>query len=328
MPLSTYIDAITAALGEEMRRDPSVFIIGEDVGVMGGVLKATKGLHDEFGSDRVIDSPLAEGIIVSSSIGAALAGMRPVPEIQFADFITPAMDAITQQAAKLRYRSAGTQTCPLTLRVCYGGGVGGGLYHSQTNTTWFAHEPGLVVLAPGTVYDAKGMLKAAIRDDNPVIYFEHKKLYRSIKEEIPDEEYVADLYKAAVRRPGTHLTAISYGYTLQLTLQAAEKLKQEKDVDIEVVDLRVLNPLDKDTILESVARTNRCVIVHGDHRTLGIGAEISAILAEEAFDCLDAPIVRVTAPDVPAIPFSAPLEKFYMPSVDKIASAIEKTLEY
>jgi 2-oxoisovalerate dehydrogenase E1 component beta subunit len=292
MPLSTYIDAITAALGEEMRRDPSVFIIGEDVGVMGGVFKATKGLHDEFGPDRVIDSPLAEGIIVSSSIGAALAGMRPVPEIQFADFITPAMDAITQQAAKLRYRSAGTQTCPLTLRVCYGGGVGGGLYHSQTNTTWFAHEPGLVVLAPGTVYDAKGMLKAAIRDDNPVIYFEHKKLYRSIKEEIPDEEYVADLYKAAVRRPGTHLTAISYGYTLQLTLQAAEKLKQEKDVDVEVVDLRVLNPLDKETILESVARTNRCVIVHEDHRTLGIGAEISAILAEEAFDCLDAPPSR------------------------------------
>jgi 2-oxoisovalerate dehydrogenase E1 component beta subunit len=326
--LSTYIDAITSALGEEMRRDPSVFIIGEDVGVMGGVFKATKGLHDEFGPDRVIDSPLAEGIIVSSSIGAALAGMRPVPEIQFADFITPAMDAITQQAAKLRYRSAGTQTCPLTLRVCYGGGVGGGLYHSQTNTTWFAHEPGLVVLAPGTVYDAKGMLKAAIRDDNPVIYFEHKKLYRSIKEEIPDEEYVADPYKAAVRRPGKHLTAISYGYTLQLTLQAAEKLKQEKDVDVEVVDLRVLNPLDKDTFLESVARTNRCVIVHEDHRTLGIGAEISAILAEEAFDCLDAPIVRVTAPDVPAIPFSAPLEKFYMPSVEKIASAIEKTLEY
>jgi len=328
MPLSTYIDAITTALGEEMRRDPSVFIIGEDVGVMGGVFKATKGLYEEFGPERVVDSPLAEGIIVSSSIGAALAGMRPVPEIQFADFITPAMDALTQQAAKLRYRSAGTQTCPLTLRVCYGGGVGGGLYHSQTNTTWFAHEPGLVVVAPGTVYDAKGMLKAAIRDDNPVLYFEHKKLYRSIKEEIPDEEYLADLYKAAVRRPGTHLTAISYGYTLQLTLQAAEKLKQEKDVDIEVVDLRVLNPLDKDTILESVARTNRCVIVHEDHRTLGIGAEISAILAEEAFDCLDAPIVRVTAPDVPAIPFSHPLEQFYMPSVDKIATAIGKTLEY
>lgn len=328
MALTTYIDAITQALREEMQRDPNVFIIGEDVGVMGGVFKATKGLYEEFGSDRVIDSPLAEGIIVSSAIGAALAGMRPCPEIQFSDFITPAMDAITQQAAKLRYRSAGTQTCPLTLRVCYGGGVGGGLYHSQTNTTWFAHEPGLVVLAPGTVYDAKGMLKAAIRDDNPVVYFEHKKLYRSIKEDLPEEEFVTDLYKAAVRREGKDITAVSYGYMLQLTLQAAEKMKEEHNIDVEVVDLRVLNPLDKDTVLASVAKTNRAVIVHEDHRTLGIGAEISAILAEEAFDCLDAPIVRVTAPDVPAIPFSAPLEKFYMPSVEKIVTALERTVEY
>ena len=328
MALSTYIDAINHALAEEMRRDERVYIIGEDVGVMGGVFKATKGLFEEFGPDRVIDSPLAEGIIVSSAIGAALAGMKPCPEIQFSDFITPAMDAITQQAAKLRYRSAGTQTCPLTLRVCYGGGVGGGLYHSQTNTTWFAHEPGLVVVAPGTVYDAKGMLKAAIRDDNPVIYFEHKKLYRSIKEDIPDEEFVADLYKAAVRREGKDITAVSYGYTLQLTMQAAEKMKEDHGVDVEVVDLRVLNPLDKDTVLASVAKTNRAVIVHEDHRTLGIGAELSAIIAEEAFDCLDAPIVRVTAPDVPAIPFSAPLEKFYMPSVEKIVTALERNIEY
>jgi 2-oxoisovalerate dehydrogenase E1 component beta subunit len=311
-----------------MVRDPKVFILGEDVGVMGGVFKATKGLYEEFGADRVIDSPLAEGVIVSASIGAAMAGMRPCPEIQFSDFITPAMDAIVEQAAKLRYRSAGTQTCPITLRVCYGGGVGGGLYHSQTNTTWFAHEPGLVVLAPGTVYDAKGMLKAAIRDDNPVIFFEHKKLYRSIKEDIPEDDYVADIYKAAVRREGKDITAVSYGYTLQLTLQAAERMKEAHDVDVEVIDLRVLNPLDKDTVLASVAKTNRVVVVHEDHRTLGIGAEISAILAEEAFDCLDAPIVRVTAPDVPAIPFSAPLEKFYMPSVEKIVTALERTIEY
>lgn len=328
MALSTYIDAINSALAEEMRRDEKVYIIGEDVGVMGGVFKATKGLYEEFGPDRVIDSPLAEGIIVSSSIGAALGGMRPVPEIQFADFITPAMDALTQQAAKLRYRSGGTQTCPLTLRVCYGGGVGGGLYHSQTNTTWFAHEPGLVVVAPATPYDAKGMLKSAIRDDNPVVYFEHKKLYRSVKEEIPEDDYTVPLYKAAVRREGSDVTAISYGYTLQLTLQAAERMKQEHGLEVEVVDLRILSPLDKDTILSSVAKTNRVVIVHEDHRTLGIGAEISAILAEEAFDCLDAPIVRVTAPDVPAIPFSAPLEKFYMPSVEKIVTALERTIQY
>jgi 2-oxoisovalerate dehydrogenase E1 component beta subunit len=328
MALSTYINAITEALAEEMRADPRVFIIGEDVGVEGGVFKATKGLYEEFGAERVIDSPLAEGIIVSSAIGAALAGLKPVPEIQFSDFITPAMDALTQQAAKLRYRSGGTQTCPITLRVCYGGGVGGGLYHSQTNTTWFAHEPGLVVVAPGTVYDAKGMLKAAIRQDDPVIYFEHKKLYRSIKEEIPDEDYVVDLLKCAVRREGNDATVVSYGYTLQLALQAAEKLAAEGGGNVEVIDLRVLNPLDKDTILNSVARTGRLCIVQEDHRTLGIGSEIAAFTAEEAFDCLDAPILRVAAPDVPAIPFSPPLEKFYMPSVDKITETLHRLLEY
>src|SRR4051794_5611295 len=216
MALSTYIDAITSALAEEMRRDERVFILGEDVGVMGGVFKATKGLQEEFGAERVMDTPLAEGVIISAAIGSALQGMRPVPEIQFVDFITPAMDAITQQAAKLRYRSAGTQTCPLTLRICYGGGVQGGLYHSQTDTTWFAHEPGLRVIAPSTVYDAKGMLKAAIRDDNPVLFFEHKKLYRSIKEDLPTEEYLCDLDKCAIRREGTDMTVVSYGYTMQL----------------------------------------------------------------------------------------------------------------
>lgn len=327
MALSTYIDAINSALAEEMRRDERVYIIGEDVAAMGGAFKATKGLLQEFGPERVIDSPLAEGIIVSSAIGAAMVGMRPVPEIQFSDFITPAMDAITQQAAKLRYRSAGTQTCPLTLRVCYGGGVGGGLYHSQTNTTWFIHEPGLVVVAPSTPYDAKGLLKASIRDDNPVVYFEHKKLYRSMKEELPEGDYIVPLGKAAVRREGKDITAVSYGYTLQLTLQAAEKM-HEKGVSVEVIDLRTLSPLDKDSFLESVAKTSRLVVVQEDHRTLGIGSEISAIVAEEAFDCLDAPIVRVTAPDVPAIPFSAPLEKFYMPSVEKIVTALERTVGY
>jgi 2-oxoisovalerate dehydrogenase E1 component beta subunit len=329
MALLTYIGAITQALEEEMRRDERVFILGEDVGVEGGVFKATKGLYQQFGPERVLDTPLAEGIIVSAAIGAALAGMRPVPEIQFVDFITPAMDAITQQAAKLRYRSGGTQTCPFTLRVCYGGGVGGGLYHSQTNTTWFAHEPGLVVVAPGTVSDAKGMLKAAIRQDDPVIYFEHKKLYRSIKEELPDDtDFVTDLFKAAVRREGKNMTLVSYGWTLQLSLQAAERMNAETGAQVEVVDLRVLNPLDKDTILESLAKTGRLMIVHEDHKTLGIGAEIAAIAAEEAFDCLDAPIIRLTAPDVPAIPFSPPLEKFYLPSVEKIVEAANRLLNY
>ena len=328
MPVMTYIDAINTALREEMERDPRVFIIGEDVGKMGGAFKATKGLLDKFGSERVIDSPLAEGIIISSSIGAALAGMRPVPEIQFVDFITPAMDAITQQAAKLRYRSAGTQTCPMTIRVCYGGGVGGGLYHSQSNTTWFIHTPGLVVVAPSTPYDAKGMLKAAIRDDNPIMFFEHKKLYRSIKEDVPDADYTVPLLKAAIRREGQDLTAISYGYTTQLTLQAAEQIRQKHGVEVEVVDLRTLAPLDSDTFLESVAKTSRTVIIHEDNRTLGIGAEVSAIIAEQAFDCLDAPILRVTAPDVPLLPAAGELERYCVPSVEKILAAFEQTLEH
>ena len=328
MAVMTYIDAINSALREELARDENVYLIGEDVGKMGGVFKATKGLQEEFGADRVIDSPLAEGVIISSSIGAAMSGMRPVAEIQFADFITPAMDALTQQAAKLRYRSAGTQTCPLTVRVCYGGGVGGGLYHSQTNTTWFIHTPGLVVVAPSTPYDAKGMLKAAIRDDNPVMFFEHKKLYRSVKEDMPVEDYTVPLLKAAIKRRGTDMTAVSYGYTLHLTLQAAERMKQEHGVEVEVIDLRTLAPLDKDTFLNSVAKTNRAVIIHEDNRTLGVGAEISAIIAEQAFDCLDAPIVRVTAPDIPAIPAAAALEDFYMPSVEKITAAFRRVMSY
>lgn len=326
MAVMTYIDAINAALHEEMERDPNVFVIGEDVAKMGGAFKATKGLLEKFGNERVIDSPLAEGAIVSSSIGAAMAGMRPVPEIQFVDFITPGIDAITQQAAKLRYRSAGTQTCPITVRVCYGGGVGGGLYHSQSNTSWFIHCPGLVVVAPSTPYDAKGLLKSAIRNDDPIMFFEHKKLYRSIKEEVPHEDYTVPLLKAAVRRTGTDLTAISYGYTLQLTLQAAEQIKQKYGAEIEVIDLRTLSPLDTDTFLESVAKTNRAVVVHEDNRTLGIGAEVAAVIAEQAFDCLDAPIVRVTAPDVPLLPAAAELEQFCTVSVEKIIAAMERTL--
>lgn len=328
MPLMTYIDAINTALREEMARDERVFIIGEDVGVMGGAFKATKGLQEEFGKERVIDSPLAEGVIVSSSIGAAMAGMRPVAEIQFADFITPAMDPIAEQAAKLRYRSAGTQTCPLTIRVCYGGGVGGGLYHSQTNTSWFIHTPGLVVVAPSSPYDAKGLLKAAIRNDDPVLFFEHKKLYRSIKEEVPADDYTVPLLKAAIKRKGSDVTAISHGYTLQLTLQAAEEIRKKHGAEVEVIDLRTLAPLDKDTFLESVSRTSRVVVIHEANRTLGIGAEVSAIIAEEAFDCLDAPIARVTGPDIPAIPAAPPLEEFYMPNVEKIVATLERTLEY
>jgi 2-oxoisovalerate dehydrogenase E1 component beta subunit len=327
MPVSTYIDAISAALAEEMRRDERVYIIGEDVGVMGGVFRATKGLYDEFGPERVIDSPLAEGIIMNSSLAAALGGMRPVPEIQFTDFITPAMNALSQVATQLRY-SAATQTCPITVRVCYGGGVGGGLCRSQSNTPWFAHEPGLTVVAPSTPYDAKGLLKTSIRNDNPVIFFEHKKLYHTIKEVLPEEDYVVPLMKAAVRRAGKHITAISYGFPLQLTLQAAERMQQEHQIEVEVLDLRTLSPLDKDAILGSVAKTNRVVIVQDDHRTLGVAAEVSAMIVEEAFDCLHAPIVRITAPDVPAIPFLSPLKNLSLPSVEKIMTALQRNAEY
>jgi 2-oxoisovalerate dehydrogenase E1 component beta subunit len=216
----------------------------------------------------------------------------------------------------------------LTVRVCYGGGVGGGLYHSQSNTTWFVHTPGLIVVAPSTPSDAKGMLKAAIRDDNPVMFFEHKKLYRSIKEEVPNTDYTVPLLKAAIRREGRDLTAISYGYTLQLTLQAAEQMKQKYGVDVEVVDLRTLAPLDSDTFLESVAKTSRAVVIHEDNRTLGIGAEVSAIIAEQAFDCLDAPILRVAAPDVPLLPAAVELERYCVLSVEKIVAAFEKTMAH
>ncbi len=327
----SYLEAIRTGLKEEMRRDERVYLIGEDIGVDGGAFKVTQGMIEEFGPQRVIDSPLAEGVIVSSCIGAAMMGMRPVAEIQFVDFITPAMDAITQQAAKLRYRSAGTQTCPLTVRVCYGGGTGGGLYHSQTNTTWFAHEPGLIVVAPATVADAKGMIKASIRQDDPVLFFEHKRLYRlpGFREELPEgDDFVADLFHAAVRREGKDATLVTYGYMLQVALQAAEKVEQETGATIEVIDLRVLNPLDRDTILDSVAKTSRLCILQEDHRTLGIGSEISAIVAEDAFDCLDAPILRVAAPDVPAIPAAEPMESFYMPNLEKTVAALHRLLQY
>ena len=265
----TFIDAINEALHQEMERDSRVCILGEDLGMGGGVFKATAGLYQKFGEERVLDSPLAEGIIIAAAIGASLVGYRPVPEIQFADFIGDAVDPILQQAAKLRYRSSGGYSCPITIRVCWGGGTGGGLYHSQENTTWFAHEPGIRVLAPSTAYDAKGMLIAAIRDENPVLFFEHKKLYRTAKSEVPEEPYTVSLDEAAVRRPGRDMTILTYGYMASVAMEAAEEMAK-RGVDAEVVDLRTLAPLDKKTIVESVRKTNRCLIVHEDTKTLGM----------------------------------------------------------
>lgn len=323
----SFIDAINEALHQEMERDDRVCILGEDLGMGGGVFKATAGLYQKFGEERVLDSPLAEGIIIGAAIGASLVGFRPVPEIQFADFIGDAVDPILQQAAKLRYRSAGGFSCPITIRVCWGGGTGGGLYHSQENTVWFAHEPGIRVIAPSTPYDAKGMLIAAIRDENPVIFFEHKKLYRTAKGEVPEDLYTVPLDKASVRRPGRDMTVLTYGYMTSLVMQAAEEMSK-RGVEAEVVDLRSLAPLDHQTIVESARRTSRCLVVHEDTKTLGIGAELVAILNEEAFDDLDAPVMRVTGPDIPPVPFSPPLEKFFMVNQEKILAGMEKLAAY
>jgi 2-oxoisovalerate dehydrogenase E1 component beta subunit len=322
-----FIEAINEALHQEMERDDRVFVLGEDIGLSGGVFKATVGLHEKFGEDRVLDTPLAEGIIIGASIGASMVGLRPVPEIQFTDFITPAMDQLVQQASKIHYRSAGGFSCPITVRICCGGGVGGGLYHSQENAAWFVHEPGLKVVMPSTPYDAKGILLAAIRDPNPVLYFEHKKLYRTVKGEVPEEDYTVPIGPAAIRREGKDMTVLTYGFMAQVALEAAEVMSK-RGVEAEVVDVRTLNPLDKETILNSVKKTSKCLIVHEDKRTMGIGAELAAIVSEEAFDYLDGPVVRITAPDIPAIPFSPPLEKFFLVNPEKVIAAMERLAAY
>jgi 2-oxoisovalerate dehydrogenase E1 component beta subunit len=327
MKRTTYIEAITQALDEEMARDESVFLIGEDIGIYGGVFKATKGLLDKYGPMRVIDSPISEVLIAGGSVGAALVGMRPVPEIQFADFITPSMDQLIQQAAKIRYRTGGEWWAPVTMRVCCGGDVGGGIYHSQINEAWFVNTPGLVVLFPATAYDAKGLLKSAIRSDDPVIYFEHKRLYRSVKEELPEEEFTVPIGKAAVRRNGGDATIISYAYMMHHSLKAAETLSEE-GIDVEVIDLRTLLPYDKETILESVKKTSRVVIVQESPKTGGVAAEISAFITETIFEYLDAPVTRVCGLDVPPIPFAPPMEHYYLPNPDKIADAVRETMAY
>src|SRR5271170_7487186 len=323
----TMLQAINEALSQEMERDDRVFILGEDIGLSGGVFKVTDGLLDKFGEERVLDTPLAEGIIIAAAIGSSMMGLRPVPEIQFADFITPAMEQIIQQVSKLRYRSAGGYSCPITVRVCCGAGGASGLYHSQENASWFVHEPGLKVVMPSTAYDAKGLLLAAIRDPDPVLYFEHKKLYRSIKGDVPDDDYIVPLGKAAIRREGRDMTILTYGSMMHLSMEAAEQMAKN-GVEAEVIDLRTLNPLDKDTILTSVRKTSKCLIVHEDKRTMGIGAELAAMVGEEAFDDLDGPIMRITGPDIPAMPFSPPLEKAWQVNTEKIVAGMEKLAAY
>ena len=327
MAIMTLIESIRETLRLEMRRDPSIVVLGEDVGKKGGVFLATDGLFDEFGGDRVLDTPLTESMIIGASIGAAVNGLRPVPEIQFADFIMPAFNQIVSEAARMRYRSNNAFTCPITIRAPYGGGVHGALYHSQSVEAFFAHVPGLKVVIPSTPYDARGLLRSSIRDDDPVLFFEHKKMYRSVRGEVPDTDYVVPLGSAKVVRQGSQVTLIAYGLMVQYALEAAELLEAD-GVSAEVVDVRTLRPLDGATLLDSVRKTGKAVVIYEDNRFGGYGAEIAALIAEEAFEYLDGPIVRVTGPDVPGVPYNHALEEWFMPSPDRIVTAVKRLAAY
>jgi 2-oxoisovalerate dehydrogenase E1 component beta subunit len=322
------VNTIHDTLWEEMKEDDRVLVMGEDVGARGGVFRATAGFLDEFGEQRVIDTPLAESSIVGLGIGMALHGLLPVAEIQFADFIHPAFDQLVSEAARLRYRSNGDFGCPLVVRAPWGGGVHGALYHSQSIEGFYGHVPGLKVIVPSTPYDAKGLLRAAIRDPDPVLYLEHKKTYRLIKGEVPDEPYEVPIGKADVKREGDDVTCIAYGLMLHYCMDAAAKLEEEDGVSVEVVDVRTIAPLDKETILGSVRKTGKAMVVYEDNRTYGAGAEIAATIAEEAMFDLDGPIVRVGGPDIPAMPFSGPLEHFYMPDGDEIHRAMKELADF
>jgi len=320
----TYLEAISQALDEEMAKDPRVFLMGEDIATYGGAFKITEGFLEKYGEWRVLDTPLAESGFVGAAIGAAMMGLRPVVEMQFADFISCAFDQITEVAAKNHYRW--NAPVPLVIRAPFGGGVHGGPFHSECPEGWFFHSPGLKLVAPSTPYDAKGLLKAAIRDPNPVIYFEHKFLYRRLKAVLPEEDYIVPIGKAAVRRTGGDISVITYGAMVHLALEAATALEKE-GIDLEVLDLRTLIPLDKEAVFESIRKTSKAIVLHEDTKTGGIGAEIAALLAEECFDSLDGPILRVTAPDTP-VPFSTPLEEFFLPKVSDLMGAARKLAAY
>ena len=320
-------EALREAMAEEMERDDRVWVLGEDVGKKGGVFLATEGLHARFGEDRVLDTPLAESCIVGVAIGAALNGLIPVAEIQFADFIHPAFDQLVSEAARMRYRSNGAWSCPIVVRAPFGGGVHGGLYHSQSVEAFYAHVPGLKVVIPSSPADAKGLLKAAIRDPDPVMFFEHKKAYRLIKGDVPDGDVVVPIGPAAVRREGATLTCAAWGLMVHSCLEAAEAVAPE-GIDVEVIDLRTLRPLDSETILRSVEKTARMLVVHEDNLTGGFGAEVAAIVAEQGFEHLDAPVTRVAGPDVPAMPFNHPQEDAFLPNPEKIATAMRKLAAY
>jgi pyruvate dehydrogenase E1 component beta subunit len=324
MPVMNIIQAVNDALRLEMRRDPSVVVLGEDVGKFGGVFRATQGLQDEFGADRVIDTPLAEGGIVGTAVGMALYGLKPVPEIQFADFIFPAFDQIVNEVAKYRYRSGGQYECPLVIRTPYGGGIKGGHYHSQSPEAHFIHTAGLKVVVPSNPYDAKGLLISAIRDRDPVLFFEPKRVYRAAKGEVPAGDYAVPLGKAALTREGRQVTLVAWGAMWHEADQAAREAEAE-GIDCEVIDLRSLQPLDLDALVESVKKTGRAVVVHEAPRTCGFGAELVALVQERCFLNLEAPVRRVTGLDTP---FPYTLEQEYLPRAPRILQALRETVAY
>jgi 2-oxoisovalerate dehydrogenase E1 component beta subunit len=317
----TYLEAISDGLRTEMRRDESVFCLGEDIGVFGGAFKVTDGFYEEFGADRVLDTPLAENLIIGAAIGAAVEGMRPVCEMQFADFISCGFDQLVNVAAKLHYRQG--IAVPMVVRLPSGGGFSGGPFHSQNPEAWFSQAPGLKVVAPATAADAKGLLTSAIRDPNPVMFLEHKHLYRRVRGEVPEGEHTVPLGQARIARAGDEITIVAYGSTLPLAEQAAEEL----DADAEIVDLRTLHPLDADAILASARKTGKVLIAHEATRSCGVGAEVAALIAERAFEDLDAPVMRLTTPDVP-IPFSPPLEQRVLPGLDDVKEACRELIAY
>ena len=320
----TYLEAIRQGMWEEMEKDERVFILGEDVGAYGGAFKVTRGMQAHFGEERVLDTPIAESAIVGAAIGASMMGMRPIAEMQFIDFIACAFNMITNFAAKQRYRCG--VGVPLVIRGPAGGGVHAGPFHSGNVESYFVHTPGLKIVQPSTAHDAKGLIKAAIRDPDPVLYLEHKFLYRRIKEELPTDDYVVPIGEAAVRRSGGDLTIITYGAMTHVALEAAGTLAED-GVETEILDLRTLLPLDRDAILRSVAKSGKVILLHEASRTGGLGGELAAIIAEEAFEYLDGPIVRVTPPDTP-VPYSPPLEDFYLPNPDKVVAAARELLDY
>jgi len=328
MAVMEYIDAIRLAMKEEMERDESVFVLGEDVGVKGGVFTTTKGLMEQFGEMRVMDTPLSESAIAGVAIGAAMYGMKPIAEMQYSDFMLPATNQIISEAAKIRYRSNNDWSCPVVIRAPIGGGIFGGLYHSQCPESIFVGTPGLKIVAPFSAYDAKGLLKAAVRDPDPVLFFENKKCYKLIKGEVPDDDYVVPIGKANLLREGADITVIGYSQPLHFVMQAAEELEKEEGITAHVLDLRTLQPLDQQAIMDAARQTGKVLIVHEDNKTGGVGAEVAAIIAEHCLYDLDAPIMRLCGPDVPAMPISPPMEKFFMLNKDKVKESMRQLALY